>query len=190
MSFLSWNCRGLGNPATIHVLMDLVHSRKLDVIFLMETLCNKSKLDLVKNQLGFSGLFVVNCLGQSGGLALLWKNTIELDIKGYSRNHIDSEVCTDGGGGGKWRFTGYYGFSERHIRREAWQFMCGLAEQSDLPWVLMGDFNDILSEGDKRGRHSHPGWMLRGFREVVESCGLRNFEFSGHQFTWEKLSGT
>lgn len=57
MSLLSWNCRGLGNPATVQVLVDLVHSKKPDVVFLIETLVGLNKMQPIKTKLGFKGLF-------------------------------------------------------------------------------------------------------------------------------------
>lgn len=72
MSVLSWNCRGLGHPRTVQVLLDLARCKKPSIIFLIETLCNKSKLDSIKLKLGFDGLFVVDRVGRSGGLGLFW----------------------------------------------------------------------------------------------------------------------
>ena len=68
---LSWNCRGLGHPWIVQVLIDLVRCKKPSIIFLMETLCSKNILESIKLKLGFDGLFVVDCVGRSGGLALL-----------------------------------------------------------------------------------------------------------------------
>ncbi|CAH9078478.1 unnamed protein product [Cuscuta europaea] len=61
---------------------------------------------------------------------------------------------------------------------------------ADRPWLVMGDFNDIMFASDKRGRIPHPPWLLRGFRETVWASGLRNFSFQGCQFTWERRRGT
>lgn len=189
MSVLSWNCRGLGNPATIRVLMDLVQAKKPSIIFLMETFSNKNKLEPIKIKLGFQGLFVVGSMGHSGGLALLWKEGTEVDVTGYSRNHIDTIVCLEGSNT-RWRFTGYYGFPERARRKESWSLLKHLANLNALPWTIMGDFNDILKEEEKRGRNPHPQWLIRGFNETVDSCGLRDFAFNGYQFTWERSRGT
>ena len=35
---------------------------------------------------------VVPSEGRSGGLAMLWKREVQLEIMGYSRNHIDAIV--------------------------------------------------------------------------------------------------
>ncbi|VFQ97415.1 unnamed protein product [Cuscuta campestris] len=39
----------------------------------------------------------------------------------------------------------------------------GLAANHSTTWVVMRDFNDILSQDDKRGRHPHPDWAITGF---------------------------
>lgn len=98
--------------------MDFVHSKKPDVLFLMETMVNKNKLQPIKIRLGFSGMFVVDSLGLSNDLALLWNNDgSEVDIISYSKNHIDAIVrIVDGEA--KWRFTGFYGVPDRR-RRES-----------------------------------------------------------------------
>jgi hypothetical protein len=51
----------------------MVKEKRPNIIFLMETKCRKSKMEGIIVKLGFEGLFVVELVGQSGGLALLWK---------------------------------------------------------------------------------------------------------------------
>ena len=53
------------------MLAELVNSRKPSFIFLIETLCSGSKLESIKRQLDYDGLFVVKRVGRSGGLVLL-----------------------------------------------------------------------------------------------------------------------
>ncbi|KAL8099905.1 hypothetical protein AgCh_032239 [Apium graveolens] len=55
----------------------------------LETLCNKERVDNLKNMLGFEGSFAVDVNGGSGGLALMWKYDGEVKITSFSRNHID-----------------------------------------------------------------------------------------------------
>lgn len=42
--------------------------------------------------LGFNGYLMVDCEGRSGGLVLLWKNTINMHILQYSKFHIHGFV--------------------------------------------------------------------------------------------------
>jgi hypothetical protein len=74
MSCLSWNCCGLGQPQLVQDLHNLVKEQKPGFVFLMETLNTKKTMESIRCHLGFEGLFVVNPVGRSGGLALLWKD--------------------------------------------------------------------------------------------------------------------
>ncbi|XP_073153301.1 uncharacterized protein [Henckelia pumila] len=57
-------------------------------------------------------------------------------------------------------------------------------------WLLGGDYNDLLSQSEKKGRIPHPISLINGFRETVENCCLLDLGMKGHAFTWEKSSGS
>jgi hypothetical protein len=49
-------------------------------------------------------MFMVDSVGRSGGLVLLWKEDVNLNIQNYSRRHINALVKM-GGGDLEWKFT-------------------------------------------------------------------------------------
>ena len=50
--------------------------------------------------------------GNSGGLALFWKDRVTLDVQSYAYDHINAWI--DGGSGiGWWHLTGFYGNPEK-----------------------------------------------------------------------------
>ncbi|PNX85909.1 hypothetical protein L195_g041983, partial [Trifolium pratense] len=53
----------------------------------------------------------------------------------------------------------------------------------------MGDFNDILSNEEKRSRDDHPPWRIRGFREAIQDCNLIDIPLQGYPFTWIRRRG-
>lgn len=68
--------------------------------------------------------------------------------------------------------------------------MRNLARDSNLPWCLIGDLNNIVCQEEKKGGAIYPGWLIEGFNEVLMETGLRDMNLVGHQFTWEKARNT
>ncbi|XP_019197195.1 PREDICTED: uncharacterized protein LOC109191078 [Ipomoea nil] len=188
MSTLSWNCRGLGNPRTVREIEDMVSCKKPDFVFLMETKVSRDHAERLRIKLGFDGLFCIDSSGLSGGLTLLWRANNTARLMSYSKNYVDVEVSIPGCD--KWRMTGFYGFSQRGQRRDSWDLIRTLAGRSDLPWVMIGDFNDLLFQSEKRGGNPHPDSLLHGFGETIEDCGLAHMPMTRYLFTWEKGKGT
>lgn len=83
----------------------------------METLCHKDKLKWIKIKLGYAGLFVVEIVGRSGGLAFFWKTNYRVNLLKFGRNFID--LVVENTVGGKWGLTGFYGFPESNRQRES-----------------------------------------------------------------------
>jgi len=92
MSCLSWNCRGLGNQQTVNELVTLVGKKDPKMVFLMETKSNSEVIEKVRKKIQFAHKFVVPRPNQDGGLALLWKEEIKVDVQTSSDNHIDVVV--------------------------------------------------------------------------------------------------
>ena len=70
-------------------------------------------------------------------------------VDSFSRFHIDAII--QGGSREAWRFTGFYGEPNTNEREEAWNMLRMLHSKPHLPWVCMGDFNEILLSEEKRG---------------------------------------
>lgn len=188
MNFLSWNCRGLGNSRAVRVLRDVVKTRKPDFLFLSETLVRSDKIKTLCSSLGFVHSFAVDCIGRSGGLAVMWRSTVVCTIDSYSVNHIDVLVLRDQIP--QWRLTCFYGIPERSRRRDSWELIKQLSSTSTMPWCIFGDFNDLLFQSDKEGVHDHPQYLMDGFREAIVESGLTEIDLNGGRFTWERGKGT
>lgn len=126
--------------------------------------------------------------GTGGGLALFWKNEDAVQIIDSSNNYIDFEVSNDQVG--RWRYTGVYGYPERRRRVEAWNMISMLAQKSSLPWCMIGDYNDLMFDSEKKGGRKHPRALLQGFSDTVANCGLIDLGYEGERFTWERCRGT
>lgn len=65
-----------------------------------------------------------------------------------------------------------------------------MARDSNLPWYVIGDLNNIKSHEDKHGGSQYPEWLIDGFNEVLTATRLLDMDLVGYQFTWEKGRGT
>ena len=107
MSLLNWNCRGIGNLRTVKALEKAIKKEDPIIVFLMETKSSEEWMEKVKKECNMKQSWVVPSNGRSGGLALLWKDEIKVELLTYSLNHIDVLV-SEGRGLGRWHLTSFY----------------------------------------------------------------------------------
>lgn len=110
MPVISWNCRGLGNPITGDSLKDLVRHNSPSLVFLMETKCNAAGIKRIQRRIGFLNGVWVDPVGRAGGLALLWKKEVDVNLRSMGSRYIDINIHHSTGE--HWRFTGIYGWSD------------------------------------------------------------------------------
>jgi hypothetical protein len=84
----------------------------------------------------------------------------------------------------QWQLTGFYGHPETAHRREGWSLLGHLHNLSQLPWLCIGDFNEILDQSEKVGGAPRPTRQMEDFRAVLDECHLCDLGFTGSQFTW------
>lgn len=95
---------------TIPILGDILRDHRPDVVFLSETKGTSYDVELMKSRWKLHGISV-DKIGQSGGLALLWKKDVEVQIKSFSSHHIDCTIFVQGSTQ-EIRITGFYGWPE------------------------------------------------------------------------------
>ena len=187
MSWLCWNVRGLGNQRTVHELASIMRAQDPAVLFLAETWADDDRLSKICDDLHFDEKWVVPRVTRAGGLALLWKNTIQIDVDSSSLNHID--VIVNKGKADSWRFTGIYGFPEASWKSDTWSLLRNLHRKYTLPWLCAGDFNEILMSHKKLGGGLRSAAAMSEFREVVDDCGFMDLGFVGKKYTWRGKRG-
>jgi len=183
MSLISWNYRGLGNPWTVKDLQKLVEQQEPILVFLIGTKLNKEKAKKVRDQCNFKFIWVVPSEGRRGGLALFWKDGIEGEVLEADQSHIDTLVK-----GGVltnwWHLTGFYGAPKTLRRDESWALLKLIRDRSTLPWLVIGDFNEIVCVSEKEGGSLRQRQQMKNFTETLNWCGLRDIGFMGPRFTW------
>ncbi|KAL5835447.1 hypothetical protein ACOSQ4_014944 [Xanthoceras sorbifolium] len=182
MKILCWNVQGLGNPRAFRALRNVVQNEKPLLIFLSETRIDSRNANRIKCGLSFQCCFSVDRSGLGGGLMLLWRDSVDVSVQSFTKGHIDSFVR--GTDGSHWRFTGFYGDPNAACRSHSWSLLHRLAGLSNLPWLIGGDFNEILKWEEKSGGLFRSQRAVSLFRGAVDDCNLVDVGFRGHDFTW------
>ena len=184
MSCIVWNCRGLGNQRAVQELVDLVQKKAPLLVFLAEIWVDETRLNYVKDRIWFDQKFFVERINKGGGLALFWRDGIEVDVATSSLNHID--VTVNKSSDKPWRFMSFYGEPKIEQRFESWGLLHHLHRQSSLPWLCAGDFNEITKQSKKSGGRLRPSNQMQQFRETLDECGFMDLGYVGFPFTWSK----
>ncbi|XLU74936.1 hypothetical protein S245_033989 [Arachis hypogaea] len=68
-------------------------------------------------------------------------------------------------------------------RQELWHRLTGLAKNIVLPWMVVGDFNEILHHGEVKGGTFNE-MRADVFIDTLYRCGLVDIGASSKEFTW------
>ena len=55
---------------------------------------------------------------------------------------------------------------------------------SSLPWLVIGDFNELTGTSEKEGGSSRPWQQMMKFVETIDHCRVKDIGFIGPRFTW------
>jgi hypothetical protein len=113
MNTMVFNCRGAGDHAIVGELRDLAGEWSPSILCILETQIVKKRAEGLAGMLGFDFSFGVTSSGRSGGLCLYWKKDVNLEIKKFSKYHIDSVISEPGKE--QWRLTYFYGEANRSL---------------------------------------------------------------------------
>uniref|UniRef100_A0A803PC75 Endonuclease/exonuclease/phosphatase domain-containing protein n=1 Tax=Cannabis sativa TaxID=3483 RepID=A0A803PC75_CANSA len=182
MKILLWNVQRMGNPWTVRTLKSLVTRWTPELVFTSDSRLKKVRVGALRVSLGFVGCFMVEAQGKSGGLILLWSNIVNCTILSFSSFHIDSFIRKEEGQW--WRFTGFYGDPDPNQRSESWKLLTRIGRMYSGPWVIGGDFNEILQSKEKLGGQPKPGYLINNFRKALDGSNLREVDYEGSRYTW------
>ena len=146
---VSWNCCGIGNPQTVQRLLHL-NSKCSPILSSSQKQKNgddKVLADLEPLRMD-SHFLVSPSTTNRGGLALLWKQEIYIQILLSTEHFIDTLITFKNV---SFNNTFFYGAPEIPNRQAVWNQLSAISENRDHPWFLTGDFNEIINSSEKSG---------------------------------------
>jgi hypothetical protein len=85
-----------------------------------------------------------------------------------------------------WRLTGIYGEPKWEDKFKTWDKLRELSVSQNLPWIVIGDFNEILFSHEKEGGNPRPLSCMQAFQDALTDCELEDLGYSGNNFTWKR----
>ena len=182
MLMLSWNCQRVGRPLTVCRLRDLVQSHRPIAVFLMETKNERRKLERIRN-VNFRHYFYIDPEGVSGGLALWWNDSIDIQIFSSMKYWILAD-CFVESLNVRWLSSFLYADPDEDKRVVVWEFLKAEINSINKPWLRVGDFNVVSCPEDKEEGNQLCSRELEELASFLSECNLMQMEFKGQRFTW------
>ena len=184
MSLIVWNYYELGNLHRGKEFGVVIRAKDLSAVFITETWVDKARLKEIQRQIEFENFFFRERNNRGGGLALYWRNSLDLSIDTFSKNHIDAII--NKGTEEAWRFTGFYREPITQKRFESWNKLRQLNNKYNLPWLCAGDFNEIARSSEKLGGSNRSQTQMQLFKDVMDECEFMDLGYVGSPFAWQK----
>jgi hypothetical protein len=68
-----------------------------------------------------------------------------------------------------------HGETQLSERYKTWSLLKFIKSSSSLPWVCIGDFNEVLHQSEHGGVQERSRAQIEGFREMVDVCNLNDW---------------
>ena len=188
MSIISWNCRGVGRPQelTVQRLTELRRTLFPEILFLMETMNSRNTLVDLQVWLGYDSLYTVDPVNTAGGLALFWKNSVDVNIMYADKNILDVQVIYEDK---QFYLSCVYGNPIISLRHIVWERLTRFGVNRKSSWCMVGDFNEILNNSEKTGGPRRNDNTFLPFASMLDACDMTELPSSGNSFTWGGARG-
>ncbi|KAF8080639.1 hypothetical protein N665_0931s0005 [Sinapis alba] len=77
-----------------------------------------------------------------------------------------------------------YGHPNIAERKNVWEILLRFGTSRKESWLMLGDFNEILSNDEKLGGPRRSEASFQDFSDMLKGCGMIELSSSGNSFTW------
>lgn len=184
LSILFWNYQGVSSPSFRRAFKSLISTYKVDMVAVLEPKVSGLQADKFIKLSGFDRSQRVEAVGFSGGIWLLWNERITVDIVENHKQFILFKVINMNGG---WSWiTAVYASPVNALRSQLWIELGRLSKYIQGPWILRGDFNNILHVEEKQWGSSRRTGVSNRFSNWFHAARMIDLGFKGPRFTWSK----
>lgn len=183
MNCATWNVRGLNKEAHQNEVIRFISTNKLSLVGLLETKVKKANSYYISKKVARSWKWLFNYdYHENGRVWVGWDNNVwDLNMVDASEQHI-SCVALFREKQLSFLITFVYAQNRGYERSPLWNYISNVT--ATLPWVLMGDFNCVVSLHEINGGREHWNSEMQDFKDCLISANLSQVRTSGSCFTW------
>lgn len=172
MKILSWNCRGASRPEFITTARELIIRHNPQVLIIMEAKLSFDRATDIANGLLFEDKIIVSTVNHAGGLWVLWNNSnITLSQVHISNRGVHAMISYNNGAS-PFLMSAIYNYPLPHLQVQVWDELNKIANFFNGCWLVIGDFNNILNESEKKGGIKPNLTKMLKSRDCIYQCGL------------------
>lgn len=184
ISILSWNIRGAQNHNARRHLNELLRKYNTTLMAIYETHVPFSRLSSFWSNNGYIPIHIIEVNGHSGGIWLLKHSAtnITTTVLDSNRHSITFSISR---GSANTCCTCIYASPNPSLRPNLWSHLVNISLSTNIPWILIGDFNETLLPSDQRGGIFHHS-RAATFSNFMNICHLLDLITTGGRFTWHR----
>ena len=159
------------------------------MLIVMETRVGGDKAKEIMDRLPFDEAIHRETIGYVGRLWLRWNlDRVVVSLLVATKQEIHLSVKVRPFDTQSLLFAVYASprFNERCV---LWNNLVNVASLHSSPWIIAGDFNEVLTDNDKFGGRAVNATRSLLFKDCLDSCNMVDLGFSGPRFTWSNRRG-
>lgn len=77
-----------------------------------------------------------------------------------------------------------YGFNTRELHKGLWQELNNIVLGINFPWIIIGDFNVVLSPQDRQAGNAVIMVNIKDFQECIQNIRVIELPWKGNYYSW------
>ena len=187
MSGFFWNMRGFNKDSKHKIVKDWIRKSGFQFGCLIETRVKENRMEKILEKVVPGWSYVANYeYNRLGRLWLIWSPRVRITPCFQSTQMVTCSILLEGFEV-EFFCSFVYGMNLVEERRELWQDLKDHQDSSIIqkaPWIIMGDFNEILDGAEHSVDANHDTLGMREFQGTTAYCSLVDLAYQGPKFTW------
>ena len=189
MSIGFWNIRGGVRKNALEESRDFCVSNNINILTLCEVKSQIPPSQATASKAGFQYFDSIPTLGFGGGIWIFWKNCnkypFSLSVIYKSLRFLACEISLLNLNI-QYIAIFIYAPARKEWKLEFWKELIDYVNSLSLPFIILGDFNEISDVSDKMGGAQYNSSRSLVMQNLLSSVPGIEIAFIGQRFTWRK----